>query len=155
MTRPDDTSTLRRIATARTDKEIRDAVSRGLRPLVKKIECNPEIKAKYLVMQNRVTGEVVSLGDFRGAPRGPDWEVVIPWTFRYPYSWPLPYAAYLLPSNLEEGEVVVLEDLIEDLVGSVWNQGDTYRLESCVAEWTGADFKLLPESNDKPRLMIG
>jgi len=37
---------------------------------------------------------------------------------------------------------VILEDLIEDIVGSSWKQGDTYRLASCKAVWDGKDLSL-------------
>jgi hypothetical protein len=144
----------RRIATARTKKQLTEALRQGLRPLVLPIVPNPELRTKFRVLQNRATGEVVSVGDYRAGPHGPEWEEVIPWTYRYPYSWPLPYAAYLLPPDLAVGEEVLLEDLIEDLVGASWNQGDRYRLESCRARWTGTGFELLnPEAGQS--MMIG
>jgi hypothetical protein len=146
---------LRRIATARTNEEISDAVCRGLHALVLPIVPNPELRTKFMVMQHRETGQVMSVGDYRGAPRSSDWEVVIPWTFRYPYSWPLPYAAYLIPPDLAVGEEVFLEDLIEDVVGLTWNQGDTYRLESCRARWNGSGFDLLREEGERPSMIIG
>ena len=145
---------LRRIATARTKEQLREAVGTGLRPLVLPVVPNPELRTKFSVIQNRRTGEVVSLGDYRAGPHGPDWEVVIPWNFRYPYSWPLPYAAYLIPPDLAVGEEVVLADLIEDVVGAAWNQGDRYRLESCRARWTGTGFELLREEGPAS-MMIG
>jgi hypothetical protein len=74
--------------------------------------------------------------------------VIIPWTFRYPYAWDLPFAAYLLPPDLEVGEEVILDDLIEDRPGTVWNQGDTYRLDRARARWTGADFEILNSEED-------
>ena len=144
----------RRIATARTKKQLTEALRQGLRPLVLQIVPNPEIRTKFQVLQSRETGEVVSVGDYRAGPHGPEWEVVIPWTYRYPYSWPLPYAAYLLPPDLAAGEEVFLEDLIEDVVGASWNQGDRYRLESCRARWTGTGFELLNPEEGRS-MMIG
>lgn len=148
----------RRIATARTKMQLTEALRQGLRPLVLPVVPNPEIRKKFQVLQSRDTGEVVSVGDYRAGPRGPECEVVIPWTYRYPYSWPLPYAAYLLPPDLAMGEEVFLEDLIEDLiedvVGAAWNQGDRYRLESCRARWTGTGFELLREEGPAS-MMIG
>lgn len=36
-----------------------------------------------------------------------------------------------------------LEDIIEDIVGRRWNQGDTYRLKAYEAVWDGEDFEVL------------
>lgn len=47
-----------------------------------------------------------------------------------------------MPADLKTGEKVFLEDLIEDLVGMVWNQGNAYRLECSEAIWTGHDFEI-------------
>lgn len=71
---------------------------------------------------------------------GSDWACIIPWSFHrdIPKS---PFAAYLIPQGLKVGEHVLLEDLIEDLVGGSWNQGDAWRLQSCEAVWNGADFE--------------
>jgi hypothetical protein len=67
---------------------------------------------------------------------------VIGWTYYYPYNFKSPYAAYLVPLDLKVGETVMLEDLIEDIVGERWSQGDTYRLKSCKAVWDGKEFIL-------------
>jgi hypothetical protein len=151
MTRFEPTPETRHIATARSLKAMNRGVKQGFRPLIKKIEPNPDIQAKYQVLQHRETGEVRCDGDYRAAyfsGLSDEWEVIIPWTFRYPYAWDLPFAAYLLPPDLEVGEEVILDDLIEDLPGTVWNQGDTYRRERCRARWTGADFEILHSEED-------
>ena len=67
----------------------------------------------------------------------------------------LPFAAYLLPPDIEVGEEVMLDDLIEDMLGTVWNQGDTYRLQCCRARWTGSDFELLYSPEDDAQHVIG
>lgn len=151
MTRFEPPPEIRHIATARSLKAMNRGVKQGLHPLIKKIEPNPEIQTKYQVLQHRKTGEVRCDGDYR-ADRflgiSDEWEVIIPWTFHYPYAWDLPFAAYLLPLDLEVGEEVFLDDLIEDLPGTVWNQGDTYRRERCRARWTGTDFEILHSEED-------
>ena len=68
--------------------------------------------------------------------------LTIKWTRYYPYHFPSTFAAYLIPADIEIGERVLLEDLIEDRIGQTWNQGDTYRLDSCEAVWDGSDLKL-------------
>lgn len=151
MTQANPTREVRHISTARSLKAMQKGIRQGFRPLIKKIEPNPEIRTKYQVLQHRETGEVRCDGDYRASLfDGPseEWEVIIPWTFRYPYRWDLPFAAYLLPPDLDVGEEVLLRDMIEDLPGTSWNQGDTYRLERSRARWTGSGFEILQTPED-------
>jgi hypothetical protein len=142
------------IKTARTEKSINDAVREGFWPLVKKVERSPVIQTKFAVYQNRNTGEIEVVGDYR-CRREPEFDVVIDWTKYYPYSFPGPYAAYLIPKDVEVGERVLLEDVIEDLIGSRWNQGSCYRLKTCFAVWNGNDFDLEYDPESSPRHFIG
>ena len=140
------------IRTARTQDEINAAAQDGFRPLVRPVVPSPEIKSKFSVLQNDETGEIKVIGDFRSAtPAG--WHVVIPWTNYYPHNWPEPFAAYLIPPHLAPGERVQLDDLIEDMVGTRWNQGNAYRATTAKAVWTGRD--LLIEEPEDIRMMIG
>ena len=131
---------IRRIKTARTEKSINEAARAGFRPLLKLVKPSHEIKSKFRVCQNKNTGEISIQGDYRWNPEDPEWEVVIDWTFFYPHPWPSPFAAYLIPPDLKIDEVVILDDLIEDIVWTSWNQGDVFRLKSGRARWTGKDF---------------
>lgn len=133
------------IKTARTLTEINQGAKDGFRPLIKKIEPSKKIKSKYCIYQNVLSGEVAEVNDFRSVHQfesNQEWRMVIDWTFYYPYKYERPYSAYLVPSDIEVGEVVILQDVIEDLVGMRFNQGDVYRLESCKATWNGTDFIL-------------
>ena len=143
---------LRVIKTARSLASINSAAKKGLKPLLKKVEPSEDIRSKYAVIQNKKTGEIEVLGDYRqGRFTGEDaeYEKVIDWTYYYAYSFKSPFAAYLIPHDIEIGERVILKDLIEDYIGASWNQGDTYRLESCEAIWNGIDFEIQydPRSN--------
>jgi len=146
---------LRTVKTARDEESINAAARAGFRPLVKPVIPSPEIQSKYAVIQSRSTGEIKVIGDYRYAINKDDMEVVIGFTDYYPHSFPSPFAAYLIPPDLEVGERVYLEDLIEDVVGSSWNQGDAYRLESSVAIWDGKDFTLEWEPGSDTQIMIG
>jgi len=161
---------LRIIKTARSEKTINEAVEQGFWPLVKPVIPSPEIKAKYAVLQDRQTGKMRVTHDFRTADipliksvlpnmlgfnkPEPKSGVVIGWTFYYPYHFESPFAAYLIPPDLQVGEEVMLEDLIEDIVGQQWSQGDTYRLASCKAVWNGNEFILQPDPNERA-IVIG
>lgn len=106
---------LRTVKTARDEQSINEAVKMGFWPLVRPVVPSPKMHSKFRVLQNKLTGEIDAQGDYRAGTRGPDWEVVIDWTQYYPHRWSSPFAAYLIPTDLQEGEVVILEDLIEDL----------------------------------------
>jgi hypothetical protein len=126
------------IKTARDLDAINQAVKEGFIPIFQKVEPDPKIRTKYAVFRNRNTGEYVRMGDFRYI--GPEFETVIGFTYYYPYQFESPFAAYLVPKDLAPGTRVLLEDVIEDLVGATWNQGSVYRLESCQAIWDGKDI---------------
>ena len=135
---------LRVIKTARDKASINRAAKNGFTPLIKKVEPSDKIRSKYAVVQNKKTGEIIVIGDFRSRfnSDGDDFEMVINWTGYYPHNFTSPFAAYLIPKDIKKGERVLLEDLIEDYVGASWNQGDTYRLESCEAIWNGKDLEI-------------
>lgn len=134
---------LRVIKTARDKESINMAAKSGFKPLIKKVEPSEEICSKYSVAQNKKTGEIVTIGDFRDSIDSEnDFEIVIDWTYYYPYSFKSPFAAYLIPEDIKIGERVFIEDLIEDYIGASWNQGNTYRLEGCEAIWNGTYLEI-------------
>lgn len=149
---------LRVIKTARDHNSINKAARAGYKPLVKKVEQSPKLHSKFCVMQNKNTGEIKVVGDFReqlGSSDYNDFISVIGWTDYYPYNFASPYAAYLIPKDIEEGERVFVEDLIEDYVGATWNQGDNYRLASCEAIWNGTDLLIQYNPRVNTRFYIG
>lgn len=135
---------LRVVTTARTEKAINKAASEGFWPLVKKLEPSKEINSKFCVWQNRKSGEIEVCGDYRSLPRGDggDWERVIGWTEYYPHHFSSPFAAYMIPKDIQLGERVFVKDLIEDFISASWNQGDVYRLDACEAIWNGKDLDI-------------
>ncbi|MBE2283546.1 MAG: hypothetical protein IAE77_08785 [Prosthecobacter sp.] len=133
---------LRVIKTARTEAAINQAAKAGFRPLVRPVKPSKKIHSKFSVWQNQATGEIEVVGDFRSCHFAEPWTQVIGWTEYYPHAFPEPFAAYLIPPDLQPGERVLVKDLIEDFVGTSWNQGDNYRLESGEAVWDGEDLKI-------------
>jgi hypothetical protein len=149
---------LRVIKTARDEKSINEAIKNGLKPIIKKVEPSDKIRTKYSVIKNKKNGEIRTIGDYRGdilIDNLDEYETIIDWTFYYPYHFKLPFAAYLIPEDLKIGEVVFIEDLIEDFIGSAWNQGDTYRLESAEAIWDGTDLEILYDPKINCNYYIG
>ncbi len=140
---------LRPIMTARDEASINKGVKGGFWPLVKKVERSPEIRSNFMVVQNKKTGEIEVVGDQRMGFDTENYDMVIEWTYYYPHCFASPFAAYLIPPDIEIGERVYIEDLIEDIVGARWNQGNNYRLEGCEAIWNGKDLEIQydPDTN--------
>ena len=136
---------LRVIKTARDKDSINQAAKSGLKPLLKKVDPSEKIRSKYSVVQNKKTGEIEIVVDYRDdfiSDDNSEFETAIDWTFYYPHSFKSPFAAYLIAKDIKIGERVFIEDLIEAFIGASWNQGDTYRLESCEAIWNGKDLEI-------------
>jgi hypothetical protein len=131
------------IKTGRTVEEINAAARKGLCPLVKPVKPSSDIHRMVAVFQHPETGEIELSGDVRRRGQG---EKVIDYTLYYPYHFPNPFAAYLLPCDLAVGEEVWLEDLIEDVVAVWGNQGYHPRLESGPAVWNGTDFEVVHQA---------
>jgi hypothetical protein len=100
---------------------------------------NPEVYCKLIVITDPETGKICTSGDYRSISRAGLSNFTI-----YPkgeLKTNLPFACYLLPLNLKIGEIVLIEEVIEELVGGYWNQGDVLRYESCLAIWNGKSFE--------------
>ena len=136
---------LRTIQTLRTKKEIKDAIRSGKNVLKQKVKPSKKIRVTYALIFDRKRWR------FETTPYTYDaleTEGRILTTFRrYPYTFPSKVAAYLLPNDLEVGERVILEDLIEDIVGASHSEG-TYRLDSTEAIWNGEKFEVDCRSYD-------
>lgn len=130
---------LHRIKTLRTEEEIANAISSGHKILKEKVIASEDIYAIDLWFKNNQTGEIrkesysyhAYMCDYEG------YEVKK--VTYYPYTFPSEIAAYLLPDNLQNGERVILDDLIEDIVGASHASGN-YRLKSAEAIWNGERF---------------
>ena len=143
---------LRAIKTARTVGEINGAADAGFLPIVKPVLPNPEVHDMCAVFQDPETGRIEVSIDGRMPGKG---KMVMEYTKYYQYSFPSPYAAYLAPRDLEVGEEVWLDDVIEDVVAVYGNQGFRPRLESCAAVWTGSQFQILFNSASDTDEWIG
>lgn len=156
MNNPPENNSMRVIKTARTEKDINKAAKNGFQPLIKVVKQSSEIHSKFSVIQNETSGEIKVLGDYRmNNVFGPKWKQVIEWTEYYPHTFPSPFAAYLIPHDIEIGERVIVDDLIEDYVGMGWNQGDKFRLTSCEAIWDGINLVIQYDPKINRRSVIG
>lgn len=139
------------IRTARTERAINAAVDEGFFPLIKAVEPNPDVHFMVGIDQDPVSGKIQLLGDVR------DYGLNMVMAFRnyYPYNFPNPFAAYLIPDDLSPGEAVWLEDLIEDIVAIWGNQGYQPRLACAPAIWNGENFEVLFDSTKDADVWIG
>lgn len=105
---------------------------------------------KYLVYQHKPTGKLWWSGDYRNpAPTveeacGSDsneWKMVRDWFYARP-DRPFPLAAYAVPRDLKLGARIFIDDVIEDVLQTTWNQGNSVRIVSGAATWNGTDFDL-------------
>jgi len=106
-----------------------------------KIEDNPDIRSKIGVFQDRESQRVEFSGDYRYN----EGEEAIGFFYYDPDDHGLPVAAYLVPKDIQVGEIVYIPDLIENIVDGKWNQGDVYRKQSARATWNGEDFDIVQE----------
>lgn len=134
------------IRTGRTEESINAAARAGLRPLVKVVRPSDQIFWVLAVYQNSETGAIGVLGPDGNTRFLREREPLIEWLPYYPYHFPNPFAAYLLPSDLTAGEEVWLEDLIEDVV-AYHGFRDQSRLAAAPARWNGEDFEIRYDSN--------
>ncbi|MCW3095882.1 MAG: hypothetical protein JWL77_1500 [Chthonomonadaceae bacterium] len=130
------------IKTAQTVRAINKGVRKGYRPLIKPVKPDPRIFCFLHIFQNPSTGMIDTSHDERDCPDGMKNIKMMQY---YPYHFPNPFAAYLLPPDLAVGETVWLEDLIED-VPEDHQHVCRHRVDAAAAIWTGSDFDILYRS---------
>ncbi len=152
-----DTSTYRYdlpiIRTVRSLSDIKRAIQMGYWADIRIIEYKDrEIKQKFAVYQNSITGEIKIVGDYRSIISKTSelheeiWQEVIPFTYYYANYQEEPVAAYLIPKDLKDNSEVFVPDPIEDLIGSTWNQGDCYRATNVTGKVVSKKIILNPKS---------
>lgn len=143
------------VQTARSLEAMADWQTRGFRLVFKSTGEGSTFGAeKYVVYQHTLTGRLWWSGDYRNESpqpeiRGSDadeWKMIRDWFFVRP-DRPFPLAAYVVPKDFQPGARVFLEDVIEDVLETVWNQGNAKRILSSPATWNGVDF-LIDEPMD-------
>lgn len=142
------------IATARTLRAMNEAEELGFTLLVRAVVPNPALGGDRYLIRASGTGQLAIEALGRG-----NMEVIdtcLASTRVYPYSFPEPFAAYLIPPDLRIGEEVWLEDVIEDVVASTW-WCESHRLKACSAIWNGVEFQLQydAERDDPMKDVVG
>lgn len=144
------------IQTARSLAAIEDGVIRGYRPLFVKADYASKVGRKFWVSLPPRMRELVYGSEFRCMVMPPslkankDWPSIIVNHDSDRHSSPL--AAYMIPEELRSGARVFVADIIEEIVKGNWNQGDSWRMKSGEAIWTGETLEI--ERQD-PIMMVG
>jgi hypothetical protein len=135
---------LRVIRTIRGETAITTAKEMGLTLIELRAEVSDEFKIKYKKVKDKLTGKIITLGDFREDHyfRKSRYKTLVNWTSRNPSKFFSPFAAYIIPKDLKPGERVLINDVITNHVSGRWNQGDVYRLSKSEAIWTGRCFDI-------------
>ncbi len=134
---------LRIIKTIRGQKGIDNAIANGTKLIIKNVEPFSAVKGKYCIVRNKKSSKESKIFDFRD-DRGysDDYEIVKDWTYQY-HNYDFPQeAAYIIPNDIKEGEIVMIDDLIENFLGYHYNQGGSDRLKSCKAIWKDNDLQI-------------
>ena len=135
------------VQTARTLAALEDGVRRGYRPLFVSTEPQGRVKSKFGIVCWPQQKYVMNYRDFRqptGITGGESDECIETMIWHDRDRHPSPLAAYLEPPTLNNGDRAYLADVIEEIVASTWNQGDSYRLTESEATWGGDGFAIDP-----------
>jgi len=134
------------IKTLRGEEEIAEAINAGRKVLKEEVKPLDDIQVTDLHIKNKKTGNItIEAYSFHSIAYDDGYKPVKKVTY-YPYKFPTT-AAYLLPDDLEAGDRVILDDLIEDIVGASHPWG-RYRLDSAEATWNGERFIVDDKSYD-------
>jgi hypothetical protein len=124
------------IKTVRTIGDINRAASMGYAVDIRRIKYEiKKLRWKMTIGQDPHSGRIDTSGDYRtdfkdstfGFGTNTKYREITPFFSYYPYFQSIPIAAYVIPKHSPDGTKVVVEDPIEDFVGSSWNQGDISR----------------------------
>ena len=153
-------SKFRVIKTARTYEEINSGAAQGFYPLIEWLSPSNEVYSTVSgLLQVIDTGEMTS--DRRRhrlysdpPPKGA--RRVFEGYRYYPYQFPSPLAAYLVPKDIQVNEPVWIEDLIEDIPAelpslSITSCPSIHRIPAGPATWLGDRFLVhyTPEQEDR------
>lgn len=143
------------VQTARSLAIMEDAQARGYKLVFKNTGEESSFGAeKYVLYQHIHTGKLWWSGDYRnesphevfGQAGGSKWHLIKDW-FHVRPDRPFPLAAYIVPKDLQPGTRVYLEDVVEDVLETYWNQGNAERILSSGATWDGVNF-IVDETTD-------
>jgi hypothetical protein len=159
-----DISKIRHVKTVFTLQELNNASDDGHKVIIRKTKKNKELYQHEVIFQNVSTGEFVS-GPSRNFYRQygesiildeADWKQIAK-TKRYTRKQTLlnDWAAYLLPKNVEVGEELYVENIIEDIYVSEFWGSKIFAVDG-VAVWIGTTLQFKRELyKDNELFLVG
>jgi hypothetical protein len=144
------------ITTVRGDEKIEKAKRNGEQLIFRNVEPYVELTGKYCLVKNKNSGEVKRLVDFREREyTSNEYEIVTDWTYQY-YEYNFPdKAAYIIPRDIKEFEIVFVNDLIENFDEYIGGQGGNKRLKGCKAMWKHNNLEILYDFEKDCRIYVG
>ena len=137
-------SDIRIIETVRGIDAIENAKKENKHLLYRKVEPFSVCTGKYCKLRNNLTRIPFKVYDFRDSRTWSDkYSIITDWTYSY-YNYDFPEeAAYVIPNDIQEDEIVFVKDLIENYIGYFYNQGVQRRLIGFEAKWKNNDLEIL------------
>ena len=130
----------RNIATIRDLDQANSLISSGVKLLFKHVDRNAKFHTYALLQDKRGHTIEVYQRSFIQSYLQEGYEMIIPWSpmdvDRNRSGW----GAYVLPADIEVGELVYIPDLLENLSGQ-----QSKRREGGLAYWDGEAFQIQPE----------
>ena len=145
---------LKEVKTARSLAALNLAVKQGLKIQLVQLDADNSLHRSFHLVEydDGTYGEVV---DYRTIimPKFQNKPIVASHPFsQYRYCFDNPWAAYLLPVDVEEGDQVFVWDVIQDQVKKQMNHGGSFRQQQCIATWVGGEL-VIPTV--EPEVWIG
>ena len=107
------------IKTARTIDDINRAASMGYSVDIRRVFYDTKkLNFVMTIGQDPETGRIEISNDCRDSFKYSTYKEIFPFFEYYPYFQPSPISAYLVPKNTPDGTEVIIEDPIEDFLGT-------------------------------------
>ena len=130
----------RNIATVRDLDQANSLLSSGVKLLFKHVDRNTKFDTYALLQDKRGHTIEVYKGRFIDSYLQAGYEMIIPWSrMDVDGNWS-GWGAYVIPADIEVGELVYIPDLLENLGGQ-----RSKRREGGLAIWNGEEFQIQPE----------
>ncbi len=132
----------RNIATVRDLDQANSLISSGVKLLFKHVDRNTKFHTYALLQDKRGHTIEVYKGRFIDSYLQEGYEMIIPWSPMDVDGNRSGWGAYVIPADIEVGELVYIPDLLENLSGQ-----RSRRRPNALAIWNGTDFDIQPEEH--------
>jgi hypothetical protein len=151
-----DKNKLRIIETVRGNEEIENAKLNGKHLIFRDVVPYRKLTGKYCLVKNKKTGDIKRLFDYRDSEYySKEYEIITDWTYEY-YENNFPdKAAYIIPSDIKEFEIVYVKDLIENFDEYIGGQGGSNRLTGWNAIWQHNNLEILYNRERDCKIYLG